>query len=823
SINGTSTHDTKRGEDVRARLNVLTDMGEEWISTVSGWQKINADLKQSNAPDANDEYLIYQTLAGAYPMPGEGDDNFNERLQAYLTKALREAKVHTGWAEPDEQYEKGTLEFAAKLLDQNSLFWKGFTDLQSKVADHAVVNSLVQVLLKFTCPGVPDVYQGCELWDFSLVDPDNRRPVDYKIRDQYVADNSDITQLWAERYTGRIKLWLTDLLLHLRKENTKTFAHGIYIPLKVKGKYKDKIIAFARQYLNDWFIIIAPLHTAALNAANLLDHDWKDTSIIIQEDAPLQWEDILNGKPLIINEEIVIKDLFKSIPLSILRSSKSVSKRSAGIIMHITSLPSVFGVGDLGPEARKFADFLSNANQKYWQLLPLNPTGAGAYNSPYSSFSSMAGNTLLISPEDLMNDGLLTPEELQSHLLPSGDKVNFEAATANKKILLAIAFERFKKVEKNGLQADYSVFKQKEAYWLDDFVLYEVLKDHHQDRPWYEWADQFKCRDDEAISDFNQEHAAKIDQQKWLQFMFFKQWTALRNYGNDLGIKFFGDLPFYVSYDSADVWTHPEIFKLDENKEMAGIAGVPPDYFNTGGQLWGMPVYDWENLAKTNYGWWVDRIRKNMEFFDVVRLDHFRAFYDYWEVPAGEENAINGTWKFGPGTELFKTLKNELGDIPFIAEDLGDVSQGVYDLRDELNLPGMNLLQYAFGADMPVSIHIPHNHIINSVTYTGTHDNNTTKGWFKQNSSKEERNNLRKYTKLKVNKQNVQQVLTELCYASVSEIAIVPLQDILGLDEKARMNMPSSKDGNWLWQLKRGLLTTKVEKRLKNLVKLYNR
>jgi malto-oligosyltrehalose synthase/4-alpha-glucanotransferase len=821
SINATSTHDTKRGEDVRARLNVLTDIGEEWIKAVSNWQKLNAALKQNNIPDTNDEYLIYQTLVGFYPMPGESTDNIKERLQAYLTKALREAKTHTQWAEPNEAYESGTLAFAVALLDQQGKFWKSFLRFQTKVADRAVINSLAQVLLKFTCPGVPDVYQGCELWDFSLVDPDNRRPVDYNARITKISEDKRLTDLWNERSNGDIKLHLTQLLNRLRKENPDLFSKGNYLPLEVKGKYRDNIISFARYYQQQWIIVIAPIGTT-FNAGKLDDFDWKDTTVLLPDDAPLQWEGLFDQQPSVLNKELIVKTILQKLPFGLLKSTSN-TKRRAGVIMHITSLPSDFGIGDMGPEARAFADFLSRANQKYWQLLPLNPTGPAAYYSPYSAYSSMAGNALLISPDDLRSDGMLTAEELEKYKVPIGTGVNFDKALPNKCALFSIAFKRFKQQGSDIDQASFAGFCKKEAYWLDDYALYEVLKTSQADKPWYNWPDNYKCRDPKALINFSNENQESLEQTKWLQFVFYKQWTGLKNYGNQLGIKFFGDLPFYVNYDSADVWTHPEIFKLDDNKSISGIGGVPPDYFNTDGQLWGMPVYNWEALRETNYRWWVDRIRKNREFFDYIRLDHFRAFYDFWEVPAGETTAINGSWQAGPGAALFNAFQKELGDLPFIAEDLGDVSPGVYTLRDELRLPGMNLLQYAFGADMPVSVHAPHNHRNHSVTYTGTHDNNTTIGWYKENTTKEERKNLNAYTRAKVTARNVHQIMIEFCYASVSEWAIVPLQDVLGLDERGRMNIPASKEGNWSWQLQHGEINEKIEHQLRCLVRKFNR
>ncbi|SDE96119.1 4-alpha-glucanotransferase/malto-oligosyltrehalose synthase,TIGR02401 [Mucilaginibacter pineti] len=824
TMNTTSTHDTKRGEDVRAKLNVLTEMPGEWFKTVTAWQSQYEKIKKSGAPDANDEYLIYQTLAGSSALPGQEQDNLAERFSAYLTKALREGKVNSQWAAPNENYEQATLHFAQLLLKPQSSFMKRLDDLQAKLADHFVINSLVQVLLKFTCPGVPDIYQGCELWDFSLVDPDNRRPVDFETRARQVNQLRDLDPktLWDNRYNGSLKFWLTDKLLHQRGEYPELFSKGVYIPLQVKGKYRNNVVAFARRYHRDWLLIAAPLHLAKLTDQTFPGFDWEDTTILLPEDAPVQWTNLLNGEKSIINPRAEVSAIFKEYPFCVLKADNQ-QKRSAGIIMHITSLPSRYGVGDIGPGARAFADFLGNAQQRYWQLLPLNPTSEATGYSPYSSASSMAGNTLLISPDDLVADGLLSQDDVAPYYLSDTATVDFDGAGELKNKLFVIACHRFRRNASSEEQEDYIRFKKKESSWLDDYALFAALKDHHKGLPWYDWGIAFKHRDNDALASFSNVNQGNIEYVKWLQFKFFQQWTKLKGYTNHLGIQLIGDLPFYVSYDSADAWTHPEIFSLDNNKNMIGVAGVPPDYFNENGQLWGMPVYRWDKLKSTGYGWWIDRIKRNRAFFDVIRLDHFRAFNDYWEVPATETIAVNGCWKAGPGVAIFDVFKKVLDGLPFIAEDLGKVGTEVYELRNKLGLPGMNVLQFAFGADMPVSVHAPHNHMPNSVTYTGTHDNNTSRGWYKEDLTATERALLAAYLRTAVNERNVDKLMMELCYASVSAIAIMPLQDVLGLSADARMNIPSSKHGNWLWRLLPGQLKPQVSTMLRRMVKLYNR
>jgi malto-oligosyltrehalose synthase/4-alpha-glucanotransferase len=836
SMNGTSTHDTKRGEDVRARLNVLTDLAEEWLETVQEWQQLNKDLKQNGAPDANDEYFIYQTMVGAYAMPQQHEDAYDTRIKEYLSKALREAKLHSNWTTPNSEYEEATASFATRLLDKKRPFWKSFQKFHQKVADWGIVNSLAQVLLKFTTPGVPDVYQGCELWDLSMVDPDNRRPVDYEKRSQWLEEIEQglendpealLKELWQDRYSGRIKLWLTHTLLHERKLQADLFAKGQYIPLQIEGKFKDNVFAFARKMGQSWNIVAVPLHLAALSMdqkKDLQKLDWKDTRIVLPAEAPSSWQNLLSASTGNAEEGILAKDLFQSLPFAILKMQHPVTDRKAGILMHITSLPSPFGVGDLGPEAYNFADFLAGSRQSIWQLLPLNPTEAGNGHSPYSSYSSMAGNPLLISPEELVRDGLLRPEDLKDHIIPSLAKADFKKAEKCKKELFEKAWNNFRKTAK-AMQVEFMAYQEKEAYWLDDFALYVALKEEHKGKAWFDWAEEFKTRKKSALQEFTKRTDIDIVLQKvkWLQFLFSRQWQKLKAYCNNANIQLLGDLPIYVSYDSVDVWANPDIFSVDKAGKLTAVAGVPPDFFSESGQLWGMPVFKWDVLKKQNYSWWVARIRKNMELYDQVRLDHFRAFADYWEVPAGEETAIHGKWKTGPGAEFFNTIQKELGCLPFVAEDLGDIDNPVYQLRDEFMLPGMNVLQFAFGDNMPQSVYIPHNYTPISVAYTGTHDNNTTRGWFRKDASAAERKRLEQYLGTKIQEKEVHKIMGRLAYASVSQTAILPIQDVLGLDETARMNMPGSVENNWLWRLEPGQITPEINALLLEWVKVYHR
>ena len=833
AINGTSTHDTKRGEDVRARLNVLTDLSKTWLKTVKQWQELNADLKISEAPDANDEYFIYQTLVGAYPMPGQPDDDFAERLKEYLTKALREAKTNSNWAQPDTEYEKATLNFATALLDKEGDFWPLFQSFNQKIADSGIVNSLAQVLLKFTCPGVPDVYQGTELWDLSLVDPDNRRPVDYELRNQFLEEfettgNSSelLNSLWQTRYSGAIKQFVTHKLFTERRQQANTFAKGSYIPLKVKGAYDEYIIAYARRYQQQWYITIAPIHLAELcreqdRSANELK--WRNTRVVLPAEAPAEWQNVFTGatgKP--VENSIRIKDVFASLPLALLKMQSPETNRGAGILMHITSLPSPFGVGDLGPESYSFADFLSRSGQKYWQLLPLNPTGAEQRFSPYSSVSSMAGNTLLISPALLVEAGLLTADDIKNYKLPVNAKVNYTEAQHIKNQLLSQAYLNFTNGQFKLLKKQFEQFLQTEAYWLDDFAIYMALKQNNNNEPWYEWPAEYRQRKPVTLKRFAAQHEAEITELKWQQFIFECQWADLKTYCQQLNITLFGDIPFYVSHDSVDVWANPESFSLNASGQITSIAGVPPDYFNADGQLWGMPIYRWDVMKTRGYDWWISRLRKNMQLFDLIRLDHFRAFSAYWDVPAGEETAKNGVWKTGPGSDFFKAIKTALGKLPFVAEDLGEIDEPVFNLRDEFELPGMKILQFAFGDDVAASLYIPHNYQENYLVYTGTHDNNTTVGWYNQDVNKSTRKQIEQYTGQSVKAKNIHDVLARQAYSSTAKIAILPLQDMLGLDEASRMNNPSSPKNNWTWRLTDSP-DTDVEEKLLGWVRLYNR
>jgi 4-alpha-glucanotransferase len=493
--------------------------------------------------------------------------------------------------------------------------------------------------------------------------------------------------------------------------------------------------------------------------------------------------------------------------------------RSSGVLLHPTSFPGRFGIGDLGLEAYRFIDFLERSYQQYWQVLPLGPTGYG--NSPYMSYSALAGNHLLISPDKLRDEGLLAEEDLAN--LPNfpTDKVDFEQVAPIKIQLLKKACENFKTRASEIQQQKFTGFCATKAFWLDDYALFMALKDTQDNSSWYTWEPAIAKRQPEALERVQRQLTDEIFYYKFIQYEFFRQWSELKSYANLRGIEIIGDIPIYVAHDSADVWANPEIFCLDEQTgEVALMAGVPPDYFSATGQLWGNPVYNWEELQKQDFKWWVQRFQAMLDYVDVIRIDHFRGFEAFWTVPQGEETAMNGKWVKAPGEELFDAIKQKLGKLPVLAEDLGVITPEVEALRDKYEFPGMKVLQFAFGSD-PGNPFLPFNYTSNFVVYTGTHDNDTTVGWFNQ-ASDYEKHNLLLYLGC-VSPEGIQWDLIRLALSSVANQAILPLQDILGLGNEARMNFPSVATGNWQWRYDTSALTQELSDRLKVLTKLYGR
>lgn len=498
-----------------------------------------------------------------------------------------------------------------------------------------------------------------------------------------------------------------------------------------------------------------------------------------------------------------------------------MNKRGSGILLHITSLPSPFGVGDLGPWAYRFADFLSQTKQSYWQILPLNPTDQTSGNSPYNSNSAFAGNTLLISPELLIESGFLTKKDIDAIPLFPNERCDYSSVIPYKVQLFHQAYKRFKtnKIERNT----YEEFCTQNGEWLEDFALFVVMKNHFNGKAWSEWKEGLRDRNPEDLEKIRNNFYDELDREKFLQYLFFKQWFSLKRYCNEKGIKLIGDIPIYVNYDSVDVWTNTDIFKLDEEKKPLFSAGVPPDYFSKTGQLWGNPIYRWDVLQRTGFKWWFQRIAHNFQLFDIVRIDHFRGFVAFWEVPANEKTAINGYWVAVPAAEFFTALLEKFPTISLIAEDLGFITPDVKEIMNHFGFPGMRILLFAFGEDLPTHPYLPHNYIPNCIVYTGTHDNNTVRGWFKNETTPQDRQRLFRYLGSKVSVGQLPKKLIRLAMMSIANTVIIPMQDILGLGEEARMNRPSTTIGNWEWRLLPDQLTSSHAEMLLELTYTYGR
>ncbi|SEL78584.1 malto-oligosyltrehalose synthase [Parapedobacter koreensis] len=837
ALNATATHDTKRGEDVRARLQTITAFPRTWMKAVKAWMKLNAPYKTGGMPDVNDEYFIYQALWGTFPMPGQPMKEYRARLEEYLVKALREAKRHTDWTNPDQTYEAATRGFIHRMLRTDTPFFHQFSALHAELVDVAIVNSLTQVVLKFTCPGVPDVYQGCEGWDLSFVDPDNRRPVDFGMRrkwqqklDRLKRRGADaVGEWWRARYSGLLKYGITERLAKLWLSHKALFQIGDYAPIAIAGRRRNHVLSFLRRQGNAWLLVVVPIHLRQAmmdGSGGARQIDWANTRIQLPEGAPTQWHNAITDEVSEASGTLPLADALQRLPVGVWMASEAPreNKRAAGVLLPLFSLPGPYGVGDLGTGAYRFADFLRGARQRYWLMLPHNPTDKGVAHSPYSTHSAMAGNTLWLSLDEFQRQGWITESELAANHLPATARVDYGKARALKHFFFGKAFRNYLQQWDGKEEPAFGDFCIREASWLDDYADYVTLRELHQGKPWYAWPLAYRHRDERAMAVFRSKHAHALQQVKWLQYQFQVQWQRLKAYCHQAGIKLIGDLPFYINHDAADVWAHPELFSLDGRGRTVGMAGVPPDYFNAEGQAWGMPVYRWENHAAQGYSWWIDRIRKNLELYDLLRLDHFRAFHDYWEIPKGAESAKQGSWHVGPGVALFKAVEEAIGGLPFIAEDLGDIHEGVYQLRDELGLPGMKVLQFAFGNDVGANLHAPHHHAASDVVFTGTHDNNTAAGWYRDELSAQGKVQLKAYIGAgRLNPQQASLALCRMAYASPAGLAIVPMQDLLKLGSEARMNVPAAPQANWQWRLEAGQLTPRLQRQLRKWVQLYGR
>ncbi|MFQ5593324.1 MAG: 4-alpha-glucanotransferase [Anaerolineae bacterium] len=491
--------------------------------------------------------------------------------------------------------------------------------------------------------------------------------------------------------------------------------------------------------------------------------------------------------------------------------------RSSGILLHPTSLPGLFGIGELGEPAYQFVDFLHASGQRLWQVLPLGPTGYG--DSPYQSFSAFAGNPLLISLDELVKEGTLSSTDVADTPRLPANSVDYGRVIDCKMTLLRLSFKRFKAHASWAQRGEFMAFCDAYRDWLDDFVLFMALKDIFDGAAWNTWDADVAARDADAVSAVARELNNQMEFHRYLQFQFFRQWLALKRYANQRGIRIIGDIPIFAAYDSADTWSNPDLFYFDEDGTPTVVAGVPPDYFSPTGQLWGNPLYRWDVMAETGYAWWIERFRATFRLFDIVRVDHFRGFEAYWEVPATEKTAVKGRWVKGPGAELFHHVEQALGKLPIIAEDLGVITPEVEEMRAEFGFPGMKVLQFAFDTDSTNEF-LPHNYERNCAVYTGTHDNDTTCGWFESRPAKEQSFVL-KY--LGSDGSEIHWDFIRLALSSVAHTAIVPLQDVFGLGNQARMNFPSRASGNWTWRYTPDLLTDEIGARLRTLSEVYGR
>lgn len=494
--------------------------------------------------------------------------------------------------------------------------------------------------------------------------------------------------------------------------------------------------------------------------------------------------------------------------------------RKSGILLHLTSLPSPFGIGDMGPSAFAMVDFLKKAGQHFWQVLPVNPTDGINGHSPYSCFSALAGNPLLISPAQMIKDGFLTAKDVAQLPRFRPDQVDYDQVVIFKEKLFAAAYQRWLR---SAEHEPYRRFCDEERPWLEDYAVFITAKHVYKGQGWNQWPAGLKNRSKPALGQFIKRYADDIQKIQFIQYLFFKQWQALAAYAHANGIKLIGDIPIYVNYDSVDVWCYPDLFKLNDKGGLKFVSGCPPDYFSKTGQRWGNPVYDWNKLKKTKYLWWEKRIEHNLKLFDCLRIDHFRGFASFWQIPAHERLAIFGRWVNGPGEDFFKTLSKKFKHLPVIAEDLGEITPDVVRLMKNCRFPGMRVLLFAFGGDLKTNPHLPHNYPVDCIAYTGTHDNNTVRGWYQQEAKAHEKANLARVLGIKPKANVLHWQMIEALMKSKAGTVIIPLADVMGLGAEARMNTPATKVHNWKWRFGQRQLVPVLAGKLRHLTKKYKR
>jgi 4-alpha-glucanotransferase len=495
--------------------------------------------------------------------------------------------------------------------------------------------------------------------------------------------------------------------------------------------------------------------------------------------------------------------------------------RGSGILLPVFSLPSRYGIGDLGSAAYRFVDFLSESGQKYWQILPLNPTAKDSDNSPYMSSSAFAGNTNLISPELMVQEGFLDPADLGDVPAFPPDRIDYESVIQYKRTLFSRSYEQYART----MQADphYHAFCREQSWWLEDYAVFISLAGFYGTVNWSRWPDAIRSREGKPFDSTKKQLREEIEREKYLQYIFFRQWRTLHNYSREKRIAIIGDLPLYVNADSADVWTHPELFLLDANGRPASVAGVPPDYFSTTGQVWKNPLYRWQEHERTGFSWWIYRFRQNFSLFDLVRIDHFRGLVAYWEIPAGAADATGGRWVRAPADRFLKAMKETFFQFPAIAEDLGVITPDVHEIMRKYGLPGMRVLQFAFTDETAHNPHAPHNLTHELFLYTGTHDNPPVKGWFEDFATGEDRKRLFRYLGRDFPAEELPDIFIRQAMCSVAGTVIIPMQDLLGLGAGSRVNTPGTDTGNWRWRMPADCLTGELTDRLLDLTQVYGR
>ena len=666
-------------------------------------------------------------------------------------------------------------------------------------SDHfnlALARLRMAVLWQMTYPGVPSVYYGDEIGMQGFKDPFNRAPYDWEHGDTYIREG--VRRLIALR-NAHMALQTGELLT--------LYAEGdVYAYARMIRSGKD---VFGAEAENELFVIV--MNRGAGTA---------EVSLDVRDLAAGRFHELLGA-----SEDICVSRGRLSVkipPFSGLLYERQRSslqyEREAGILLHPTSLPSKYGIGDFGEEARKFVDFLAAAGQKIWQILPLNPVGFGY--SPYQSPSAFAGNPMLIAPDLLLADGLLEPRDVHMEFVDQGESVDFEYAWNFKKKCLERAWRNFRK--QNRSQTDFKTFCQQQAVWLDDYALFCAIQRERPHTVWMEWPEGIRTREPKTIAALRLSLREHIEFVKFQQYIFSQQWNALHAYARSKGVRIMGDMPIFISQDSADVWTHQELFQLAADGRPLKVAGVPPDYFSATGQLWGNPQYNWEAMKVEKYAWWKQRFSQLYSMVDIVRVDHFRGFESYWEVDSQEKTAVKGVWQKGPGRGFFREIEAELGHLPIVAEDLGIITDEVEALREDCGYPGMKVLQFElyFNERHRMGFAAPEN----SIVYTGTHDNNTTVGWYTGDIDDMTADAIARMLKTSSEEPvSICAKLVEFAYASNARMAIVPMQDVLGLDGTRRMNMPGTVGYSWKWRMKPGMLRKEEAERLSRLCQKYQR